>query len=444
MNYDTIVSIATADGLGAIGVVRLSGENAEAIGKEIFSSAHKKYEPRKLYLGNVSCDGVKDQVLMVIFKKPFSFTGEDVVELQCHGGEVLLRAVVRKCIQLGARPATQGEFSKRAFMNGKMSLSEVEGMADLINAESESEAEIAFGLFGGGLNEKVKILQEKLMDIMLFVEASFDYPEEDMPEITTAETLSTIAFVKEELSKLLSTYSYGRRVKDGVKVAIIGNSNVGKSSILNRLCGEERAIVTEIEGTTRDVVEVKFCYKDIKFTFFDTAGIRETDDIVEKIGVKKGRAVAQKADIILAVFDERGVQNEIIELCKKEKTIVVFNKIDKSDFLRHGSFDDRLYLDVVEISARNNINMNILYEKIYNVASKEKKEGLVLTNERHFATLEKACEMTLALEKNIHINPSDLVAIDMKELWETLGQITGTTSSEEIISAIFSRLCLGK
>ncbi len=439
MNQETIVSIATGNGHGAIGIVRLSGETAIEIAKQIFTKRNCEFEARKLYLGKISAGSVSDQVLMAVFYAPHSFTGEDVVEFQCHGGEVILRAIVKRAMELGARPAGQGEFSQRAFLNGKMNLSEVEGMADLINAESETEAEIAFGLFGGGLSEKVNVLQNRLMDVMLYVEASFDYPEEDMPQIGTAENIGAITFVKDEISKILSTYAYGKKVKEGVRVAIIGNPNVGKSSILNRLCGEERAIVTEIAGTTRDIVEVRFAYRDLKFSFFDTAGIRETDNVVEKIGVEKGVALAKKANVVLAVFDERGVDSEILQLCKPNNTIVVFNKIDAGYSVP--KIDGYV---AVEISAKEEENMSILYETIYQMANEKKESGLVLTNERHFTLLQKAGEMLALLEENIEVLPADLIAIDMKQIWETLGEITGTTSSEEIVNAIFSRLCLGK
>ncbi|MFI3167585.1 MAG: tRNA uridine-5-carboxymethylaminomethyl(34) synthesis GTPase MnmE [Bacillota bacterium] len=435
----TIVSIATASGQGAIGIVRISGDSAFKIAGEIFQTKNVIFKPRMLYLGNIKAGNVSDQVLMVQFASPNSFTGEDVVEFQCHGGEVVLRSIVKKAIELGAQPATQGEFSQRAFLNGKMNLTQVEGIADIINAESETEAEIAFGLFGGGLSKKVKILQDKLMDVMLYVEASFDYPEEEMPQIGTAENISAVKFVREEIEKTLQTYSYGKKVKEGVKVAIIGNPNVGKSSILNRLCGEERAIVTEIAGTTRDIVEVRFVYKDLKFSFFDTAGIRQTEDIVEKIGVERGVDLAKKADVLLAVFDERGIDNEILSLCNKDKTIVVFNKID-------GGYQvpQLREFNCVEISAKEEQNLATLYEMIYEKAKVKKSDGLVLTNERHYFALNTALEMLKNLQKDIEVLPADLIAIDMKQIWETLGSITGTTSSEEIVNAIFSRLCLGK
>lgn len=439
MNNTTIVSVATAEGLGAIGIVRISGSEAFAIAEQIFDNGKKKFEARKLYLGNITAGNVKDQVLMVRFVAPNSFTGEDVVEFQCHGGEVVLRAIVNRAIQLGAAPAGQGEFSQRAFLNGKMNLTQVEGIADIINAESEMEAEIAFGLFGGGLSEKVKMLQEKLMDVMLFVEASFDYPEEEMPQIGTKENIAAVSFVKAEIQNTLETYSYGKKVKEGVKVAIIGNPNVGKSSILNRLCGEERAIVTEIAGTTRDIVEVRFAYKDLKFSFFDTAGIRDTDNVVEKIGVERGIQLAKKSDVLLAVFDERGLDEEIMQLADVKNTIVVFNKIDGG--YQVPKVDG---FDCVEISAKEEQNLHILYDKIYQKASVKKASGLVLTNERHYHALKEALEMLTVLQQNIAFHPADLIAIDMKEIWEKLGTITGTTSSEEIVNAIFSRLCLGK
>lgn len=439
MTNSTIVSIATASGMGAIGIVRISGSDAFRIAGEIFQTKNKKFQPRKLYLGNIKAGNVQDQVLMVQFKAPNSFTGEDVVEFQCHGGEVVLRAIVSHAISLGCEPAGQGEFSQRAFLNGKMNLTQVEGIADIINAESETEAEIAFGLFGGGLSEKVKNLQDKLMDVMLYVEASFDYPEEEMPQIGTAENISAVKFVKNEITNTLETYSYGKKVKEGVKVAIIGNPNVGKSSILNRLCGEERAIVTEIAGTTRDIVEVRFIYKDLKFSFFDTAGIRETDNVVEKIGVERGISLAKKADVLLAVFDERGIDEEILSICDEKKTIVVFNKIDGGyQIPKLENFT------TVEISAKEEQNMSALYEEIYSKAKVKKSDGLVLTNERHFFALQKALADLERLEHDIEVLPADLIAIDMKGIWETLGSITGTTSSEEIVNAIFSRLCLGK
>ncbi len=447
MINDTICAISTPQGLGAVGIVRLSGDKAFEIADGIFSCKEKNKTPNVMYLGTVSTSELKDKALCVYFKAPRTFTGEDVVEFQCHGGRVIVENILSECIKKGARLATNGEFSRRAFLNGKMDLTSVEGMADMINAESVAAERLAYSQFKGEISTVAEKLQNELETVIAYVEASFDYPEEDMPAVNVPEVKDTLLRQRDALKKLISTYSLGSAVKNGISVAIVGKPNVGKSSLLNAVLGFDRAIVTDIAGTTRDVLTSSYTYKGVLFNFFDTAGIRETSDTIEKIGVRIAKNTLENADIVLAVFDSSSAlseeDKEVLSSLKNKNTVIVKNKTDLEDKIDE-SFDG---FDVICVSAKNNEHIDELKEKLYSLSGAEKllsTESAVISSKRQLIALEEALTAIENALLGIEDNLADCLIIDIRTAWEKYGEITGTTATEHIIDTIFSKLCLGK
>lgn len=447
MTNDTIVAISTPQGLGAVGIVRLSGDKAFDIADAIFSCRETDKKPNVMYLGTITTAELKDKALCVYFKAPRSFTGEDIVEFQCHGGRVIVENVLSECISKGARLATNGEFSRRAFLNGKMDLTSVEGMADMINAESVAAERLAYSQFKGEIATVTTKLQEKLETVIAYVEASFDYPEEDMPAVNVPEVTDTLKSQRDTLKRLISTYSLGNAVKNGISVAIVGKPNVGKSSLLNAILGFDRAIVTNIAGTTRDVLTSSYNYKGITFNFFDTAGIRETEDTIEKIGVNIAKNTLETADIVLAVFDsseELSLEDEeILKSLDKKHVIVVKNKTDLEDRL----CDKFESYDVVNVSAKNNEHIDELKERLYSLSGAGdllSTESAVISSKRQLIALQEALAAIESALSGIEDNLADCLIIDIRTAWEKYGEITGTTATEHIIDTIFSKLCLGK
>lgn len=442
---DTIASISTASGNGAIGIVRISGPKALDIALKLFSCKKLKknnIEERKMYLGDFSSNGIKDSCLMVYFKAPRSYTGEDMIEFQLHGGRYLCEGVLQEILNSGARLAENGEFSKLAFLNGKMSLDKAEGIIDLIEAESEQEIKAGYELVKGKLFQTVTQIQDQLLEKIALLEMTIDYPEHDDEPLVKNQVENLLEKVKDQIQNLLLNAKYGKTIKNGVNVALVGKTNVGKSSLLNSLLGEERAIVTNIEGTTRDIVKESFVYKGVKFNFIDTAGIRQSDDIVEKLGIEKSKEAMKSADIVLFVVDSsKNFDNEDIEIynqVKKFKHIVVLNKTDIT-INQNFQFDN-----FVEISCLNNMGIESLKEKLYqNSISLSSPNSLVLTNQRHIQALEKALNNIKNLNDISNLS-TDILAFELKRLWGILGKITGVSENEKIIDEIFSRFCLGK
>lgn len=444
MKSETIVALSTTQGKSGVGVVRISGKKSLNIAEKMFSPFDKNSvpTPNLMRLGRIDLGEAQDVGFMVYFKSPKSYTGEDVVEFQCHGGIVVTKKIIEKVLSLGGRMAEPGEFSKRAFLNGKMSLDEAEGVIDTINAETESELKAGGQLAKGVLAQKVNEMQEVLLDLIADIEVSFDYPEEDIEYRTKKSLLGAISRLKENIAGLLSTSQVGKNIKNGVSVAIVGKTNVGKSSILNALLGEEQAIVTDIAGTTRDVVTGVKEFKGYKFNFLDTAGLRETTDVVENIGINKAKETLKNSDIVLLVFDASkkldDEDKENLFMTKDLDRIIVLNKNDL-----------KRQCDVtpdITISAKSGDNMDDLMEMIFDRALKGNFEydNLVLTNMRHVEILtraDKKAEQILATTPSL---PLDAVAVDVRELWDILGEITGVTASEEIVDKIFSKFCLGK
>ena len=445
---DTIVAISTGASSGAISIVRMTGSSAVEIADKIFASTKNKkpssFAPRMLVLGTIKTKAFNEQALCVVFKAPASYTGEDMIEFQCHGGTQIAKGVLRECLAQGARLSANGEFTKRAFLNGKVSLSSAEGMMDMINAESDAEVRAGYGLLSGKLSKLATDSAAELTDILSEIEVSFDYPEETIEFITKAKVKERLSLLSEKISAVLSTSDAGKIIKSGINVLIVGKPNVGKSSLLNNLLERERAIVTDVAGTTRDSIEETFMLGDVKINLTDTAGIHETSDIVEKIGVDKAKNLIEQADIVLFLIDSsRKFTNEdqmIYDSIKNKKHIVVKTKSDlnKADSV---NFDGE-----IEISAVTNSGIDTLKNKILELTeiSSLSNSSVVITNERHREALEYANNHIQNAIQNISDDTLDLVSIDIKSAYIEIGKITGNTTSEDIIDAIFSKFCLGK
>jgi len=452
-NIETnIVAISTALGNGGISIIRISGKSVLDIADKVFTSTGNKkpsdFEPRKLYLGNFCWKEIKDKCICVYFKAPYSFTGEDIIEFQCHGGITLTNLIYESLVDVGCTPATKGEFSKRAFLNGKISLDEAEGIIDLINAESESEIKAGYSLMQGDLKKTVLKLQDDLTELLAKIEVALDYPEEDL-EIETAENIkSTLLQVDDKIFNLLNTAELGRAIKDGTKVTIFGKTNAGKSSLLNSLLGYSRAIVTDIQGTTRDTLEETFIYKGYKFILIDTAGIRKSDDIVESIGINKSKDMLESSDIVLFVVDRSipldSNDYDIINRLTDKNVIVVVNK---ADLKQVANLDEIPFKNRIEISTLDQKSIDSLKELLYNEVMKNRVDNnsTIITNKRHVIALREAKKFTSTAISSITNNIQlDLVSIDIKNIWYALGDITGNSDNERIIDDIFSKFCVGK
>lgn len=440
----TIATISTPIGRGAIAIVRMSGDKALEIASRIFTT--KKLDnflnaiPNYMYYGKLDCQDFSDAALAVYFKAPNSYTGEDVVEFQCHGGVRLINEVLKKCIQEGCVPAGKGEFTKRAFLNGKMALSDAEGIIDMINSESIASLNAGYRLSKGEIAQKIVEIQTNLLDCISELEASLDYPEE-MEEQAKSNAHVSISSAIEELEKLYSTSKVGEYIKQGINVAIIGQANVGKSSLLNALLGRERAIVTDIAGTTRDSLEEYVEVQGIMLKLIDTAGIRDTDDAVESIGVQKSIEIAKGSDIILFVTeagrDLNDYEKSLIDKFDKNNPIMlVINKSDKARDSRKGA----------HISAKNRQGLEELKNSIVDlfVDKSVDTSGNIITNQRHAQAVKAALESVKNALLSFDTMPLECSLVDLKDAYFLLGEITGSTANEDIINNIFERFCLGK
>lgn len=443
---DIICAISTPLGRGAISIVRMSGKGCKEVASKVFSCKEDfaNLKPRHLYLGLFDLgDETKERCLMAFFAGPFSYTGEDMIEFQLHGGSLLTQKVLSKLINIGARLAEPGEFTKRAFENGKVSLDEAESIIGEINAESEGELKATLGQAEGKLKKKIRALQESLTESIAEIEATLDYPEEDFEKSAKDKIFKNLERVKLDIDQFLEDSKNARYVSNGISVAIVGSPNVGKSSLLNALLGQDRAIVTDVAGTTRDVLNESINYRGIKINFVDTAGIRESDDKVEKIGIERSKKALDEADEILFVLDgsrEESEQDKEIKalLDGKKNVIIVVNKADQKRVLPYQQGE-------IEISALKEENINTLKDKIYSQVINEEIDysRLVVINERQISALEE-CESVLK-EIEISRNESmDIIAMLIKRLWNNLGKITGESENEQIIDLIFSKFCLGK
>ena len=440
MDKDTIVALATPQGSGGIGIIRLSGNKSKSIAEKITKNPNLR--PRYAQLIQFNNNSLQDNAILIYFVAPNSYTGEDVVEFQCHGGRYVTDKVIDLCLNNGARLANPGEFTKRAFENGKISLEQAEGIIDIINAETESEAKAGFSLLNGELFKKVDNMQNLLTSKLAEIEVTLDYPEHDIEYETKESIKKSLLSIKQELEKLINTEQTGRIIKDGINVAILGRPNVGKSSILNKLLGYDRAIVTDVAGTTRDTISESIVYKGIKINLIDTAGIRESQDIVEKIGIDKSIQTIDSADIILLILDNSQdltkEDKNNIELVKDKNVIFVSNK---SDLNKKLNFDNSIL-----VSAKDNKNIDKIKDEIYNKVVDKKiiSQDIILTNKRHIQLVKEAYNNINNALENIDTVTLDCIALDIKNAWLNLGAITGQVADEKIIDQIFSRFCLGK
>ncbi|MGN0822514.1 MAG: tRNA uridine-5-carboxymethylaminomethyl(34) synthesis GTPase MnmE [Candidatus Gallimonas sp.] len=426
---DVISAVATAQGRGGVAIVRMSGAGALEIAKRMFSR-REEFAPNVLYPGYIDCETFTDYGMCVYFRAPRSFTGEDVVEFHCHGGVRIARGVLSRTIALGARLADRGEFTKRAFLNGKLSLSAAEGMAEMINAESEAQVRAGFLLYGEKLTAEGKRLQAILKELLAAIDADIDYPEEDLTADTRAETERKLAAVEESLAALGKKYRAGEKVRSGVNVAICGKPNAGKSSLLNALLGYDKSIVSPVAGTTRDAVEGTIELNGVLFLLVDTAGLRESDDAIEREGIRRAERMIAAADLIVYLRED----GEEIAL-PDVPTIVVGSK---SDLGRRKDCD-------VAVSVVTGEGMDDLRRLLYERGFGEESDGAYLMEERHYRAVLRARESVgraLASVKNLE--PAELYATEIKRAWDALGEISGETATEEIIGEIFSKFCVGK
>lgn len=439
-----ISAISTASGVGGVAIIRLSGSNVLEILEKMFKPLQKSikvkdFEPYKLYVGEIDGGTFTDFGMAVFFKGPKSYTGEDMVEIHCHGGLAIQRGILKQTFLLGAIPATKGEFTKRAFINGKLSLDSAEGLIDMINSESIAGVKVGYSLYREKLYDKINALQDSLTYSLASIDADIDYPEEDLEETALDEVKSALDNTLKGVKELLNKYNDGNKIKNGISVAIIGKPNTGKSSILNALLDYEKAIVSSVEGTTRDVVEGTLFINGVKFDFYDTAGIRETYDNLEKLGIERSEKILKTADIVLLVLDGSKEISEtdkkIIESVKDKEVITVYNKSDL-----------KAVENAFSISAKTGEGIEELKSEIYSKAFKNGIDlnGEYITEERHFTSLKNAEVSLIDALSNIGSVPLDLIAEDIKSVWSYLGEITGKTASEEIIDEIFKKFCVGK
>lgn len=447
-NFDTqstIVAITTPIGTGGVAIVRLSGASAIKIADKLFSSRGKKpseFLARELVVGKFEYHGFFEQCMCVVFVAPNSFTGENVVEFQCHGGIKIAEKILSACLESGARMAQNGEFSLRAFLNGKLSLSEAEGMIDMINAETDAELSAGYKLMSGKLTKKVREFEASLVDCISELEVSFDYPEEDIEYSSREDIKKRLNKLKIEIGALIDSYQTGNIIKNGINVVICGKPNVGKSSLLNALLKKDKAIVTSVAGTTRDSIEDTFEINGVKVNIVDTAGIRETTDKVEKIGVQNAKKKLAGADLVLFVVDGStpldAEDEEIYRKVKKQKHLIVVNKADKKQAINIDG--------AIVISSKKGENLKALTDEIYEKTVKGEiyASNLVVTNARHVECLKRAQKSICHALAEIDSQTLDLISIDLNEAYTAIGEITGDTSNEKILDSIFSKFCLGK
>ena len=434
-------------------------------GKNSFEVLNKIFKPKKQeniedikgysikYGHIIENDMIIDEVLVSYFKAPKSYTTEDMCEINSHGGNIVMKKILELCLKNGAELAEPGEFTKRAFLNGRIDLAQAESVIDVINAKNEKEVKAGVKQLEGELSQEIAVIKQEILDVMVNIEVAIDYPEYDVDDVTNKQILDMLDSVEEKLKKLEKSFDNGKIIKEGIKTAIIGRPNAGKSSLLNRILKEDRAIVTEYEGTTRDTIEEFVNINGIPLKLIDTAGIRKAKDEVEKIGIHKSKEIAKDADLIIAIFDASKKlseeDKEILEIIKNKKAIILLNKIDLNKEIQKEDKIFRKYSDsIIEISALNNIGIDKLYEeitKLFELNEINLDNDLVITNVRHKNLITKAIEEINKTRKSIKDKmPIDIVAIYIKEILEDLGNITGEFVTEDIINEIFSKFCLGK
>ena len=436
----------------------MSGKNCFDVLEKIFDPKKKqKIEEIKGYTikyGNIVEDGrVIDEVLVSYFKAPRSYTTENMCEINSHGGNIVVKKILEMCLKNGAKLAVPGEFTKRAFLNGRIDLLQAESVIDIINAKSEKELKTGIKQLKGSLSKEIDKIKQEIMDVMVNIEVTIDYPEYDVEDVTNTQISNMLDSVEKELDELRKSFNNGKIIKEGIKTAIIGKPNAGKSSLLNAILKEDRAIVTEIEGTTRDTIEEFVTINGIPLKLIDTAGIREAKDEVEKIGISKSREIANDADLVIAIFDATKELTkedmEILNIVKGKESIIVLNKIDLDTKIKEN--DVKLLKaskNIVSISALNSVGIEKIYNKItelFNLDQINLDNDILITNIRQKNLIEEAIREVENAKKSLNLKmPIDIVAISIKEILESLSKITGEEVSEDIINEIFSKFCLGK
>lgn len=457
---DTIAAIATAYGEGGIGIIRLSGEEAKTILDKIFVSKRSRHtesiDNRRLYYGHIvdpSNGQIIDEVLTVYMRAPATYTTEDVVEIYCHGSIVALRKTLALTLRNGARLAERGEFTKRAFLNGRLDLSQAEAVIDIVKAKTEKTFDVALKQMEGALSGRVKEIRQALMDLLVEITVNLDYPDEDIEIMTYKKLIESTTSIGDMIDKLLSTAGTGRIIRDGLNVAIIGKPNVGKSSLMNALLKESRAIVTEIPGTTRDLIEEVISIKDIPVKLTDTAGIRETEDRIERIGIEKSKESFNRADLIVFLIDGSSPlskeDRKIMSKLDGRKVIILINKTDLGVLVEEEELKITLpHARLIRAAVKENIGIEELEKEIVSLVyggQIKQEESLLVTNVRHMELLEKArAAIGDALVMAENTEALDFIEVDVRRCWELLGEIIGESVTEDIIDQVFARFCLGK
>lgn len=453
----TIAAISTAPGNAGIGIIRLSGDDCFKILQKIFKPKNKgEIKGYTIKYGNIvkrENDEIIDEVLVSYFVAPKSYTKENMCEINSHGGIVVENQILEECLKNGAVLAEPGEFTKRAFMNGRIDLSQAEAVIDIINSKTEKEMMVAQRHLEGSLSKKIKDIQGEILNLMADIEASIDYPEYDIEETTNKKINDTLNSVEEKLLKLKNSFENGKILKEGIKTAIIGKPNVGKSSLLNLILGENRAIVSDIEGTTRDTIEEYINIKGIPLKIVDTAGIRKTNDEVEKIGVERSINNISNAELIIALFDDSRTfddqDKKILDLIEGKKTIILINKIDLGkNLIKENEKLKKFKNNIIEFSTINETGLDKLYNKIeelFKLNELDCENTEIITNNRHKQQILYALEDVAKGRESLETHmPVDITAICLKDILERLAEITGENVSEDIINEIFKKFCLGK
>ncbi len=459
MDNDTIAAISTPQGNGGIGIIRISGEKAFEIASKIFSGRKdfERMESHTLSYGkiiNPVTGEAVDEVLIAKMKKPRTYTREDIVEINCHGGIVVIKRILELVVKEGARLAEPGEFTKIAFLNGRIDLSQAEAVIDLINSKTEQGSKAALGQLEGKLSEKLKKTREKLIELIAHIEVTVDYPEHDIEELTGKQVYEKLKVIKAELEAIIKNFEKGRILREGVDVVIVGKPNVGKSSLLNELSGKNKAIVTDIPGTTRDIIEEYVNIGEIPVRLVDTAGIRDTEDIVEKIGVERARSAVGSADLVIMMLDaHNGITDEdigIYNAVRGKKLIVLINKIDTENENNTVKEIEKRFEGhkIIKASVTKNIGMEQLENEIIGYFNKGEiglNDEILVTNIRHKNLIDNAVKsVDAALISYEEAMPVDCITIDIKDAAYYLGQITGESVADDVLKQIFSRFCIGK
>jgi tRNA modification GTPase len=448
---DTICAISTALGVGAISIIRVSGDEAIDIVNKIFDKDLTKKESHTINYGHIVYNGeIIDEVMVSIMKSPKTFTKEDIVEINSHGGVAVTNKVLAILLLEGARLAEPGEFTKRAFLNGRIDLVEAESIMDLIESKTETSRKLAISGMEGKVSKLVKNIIDNLVKVNANIEVNIDYPEYEDIEIVTKEKIEEMSkYINKELTKLLNESENGKLIKDGIKTLILGRPNVGKSSILNKLIEEDKAIVTSVAGTTRDIVEGQIRVNGILLNIIDTAGVRETEDIVEKIGVEKSLSLVNDADLIILVFNNNekltDEDKKLLEYTKDKKRIIVINKIDLENNLDISNLKNERIVKVSALKDSGIENLKNEINDMFNLEEINLGDFTYLSNSRQISLVKKAVEISKNLEDALNNDvPIDLLEIDIKEICEILGEIIGESYDDKLIDTLFSNFCLGK